>query len=105
MSSLVNFVLFAQHFDMYPLSTAQQTLISSTIMMGPNLSHLLFSIISSKITHATINNGARISTQTKLSKLILGKTTQLSKRRILAFVGVPHLIQPPALTRKTTGRL
>jgi hypothetical protein len=32
---------------MYTLSTAQQTLISSTIMMGPNLPHLLFSIISS----------------------------------------------------------
>jgi hypothetical protein len=58
---------------MYTLSTSQQIFIFSSIMMGPNLPNLQFSIISSKITHATINSGPRIWSQTELS--IAGSTS------------------------------
>ncbi len=60
MSLLGNFVLFTQHLVMYTLTTTQQILISYSKMLGQNLPHLLFSNISSKITHTTMNSGAWI---------------------------------------------
>jgi hypothetical protein len=59
-------------------------------------------ILTNRISQKKMNNKMK---QTKISKRIFAQTTQLTNRRILAFVGVPHLIQLPALTRKTTGRL